>query len=71
MNDGAILSSRQIDVLKLLAAGNSNKETASKLGISVKTVEAHRWRLRLKINAPTLTHLVHYAIRNRIVEVQK
>jgi DNA-binding CsgD family transcriptional regulator len=71
MNDGVILSSRELAVLKLLAAGNSNKEAAAKLGISTKTVETHRWRMKLKINAPTLTHLVHYAIRNGIVEVQK
>jgi len=71
MNDGAILSSRELDVLKLLAAGNRNKEVASKLGISVKTVETHRWRLMTKINAPSLTHLVHYAIRHHIVQLEE
>lgn len=71
MNDGVILSSRELDVLKLLASGNGNKEVASTLGISVKTVETYRWRLKQKIRAPSLTHLIHYAIRHQIVKLQE
>jgi len=71
MNDGVILSGRELDVLKLLAAGNGNKEVASALGISVKTVEIYRWRLMQKINAPSVIHLVHYAISHQIVELHR
>jgi DNA-binding CsgD family transcriptional regulator len=66
-----VLSRRELDVLKLLATGNGNKEVASVLGISPKTVECYRSRVMLKINARSLTHLVHYAIRHRIVELQR
>jgi two-component system response regulator NreC len=67
----APLSVREVDVLKLLAIGNCTKEIASVLGISPKTVDSYRSRLMLKINARSLAHLVHYAIRHQIVELQK
>jgi len=62
-----ILSERERDVLRLLAEGKSNKEVSSVLDISVRTVEAFRARLMLKLQAPSFAHLVHYAIRNGIV----
>lgn len=64
------LSGREKDVLKWLAVGKSNKEISSILKISVKTVEHYRERLRLKTRARTVAHLVHYAIRHGIVEIQ-
>jgi DNA-binding CsgD family transcriptional regulator len=64
---GLNLTGRELDVLRLLGTGNSNKEISSVLGISVKTVETYRSRLMLKVHAPSLTHLVHYAIRHQIV----
>jgi DNA-binding CsgD family transcriptional regulator len=67
-NDAVLLSMREGEVLRLLASGNSNKEISCILSISVKTVETYRARLMLKINAPSLTHLVHYAIRHQIVQ---
>ncbi len=67
---GLILSGREREVLRLLATGNSNKEISSALAISVKTVETYRSRVMLKTHAPSLTHLVHYAIRHQIVKVQ-
>ncbi len=63
------LSPREREVLALLATGRSNKEISSILAISVKTVESHRARVMLKLRAPSLVHLVHYAIRHRIVEL--
>jgi DNA-binding NarL/FixJ family response regulator len=53
-----------------LAAGNGSKEVASALAISVRTVETYRWRLLHKINAPSLTHLVHFAIRHKLVALK-
>jgi DNA-binding CsgD family transcriptional regulator len=64
------LSSREKQILGLLAEGKSNKEIAWQLGISVKTVESHRSRLMIKLNAPSLAYLVHYAIGHHIVQVQ-
>jgi DNA-binding CsgD family transcriptional regulator len=67
---GFNLTGREQEVLRLLATGNSNKEVSSVLGISVKTVETYRSRLMLKTHAPSLTLLVHYAIRHQIVQLQ-
>jgi DNA-binding CsgD family transcriptional regulator len=65
-----VLSSREKQVLRLLAEGKSNKEISPILGISVKTVETYRSRLMLKLRAPSLIHLVHYAIRHNLVDLQ-
>jgi DNA-binding NarL/FixJ family response regulator len=63
-----ILSPREREVIQLVAEGNSNKEVAAALGISRKTIECHRANIMRKLNVHTLSDLVHYAIRNRIVE---
>jgi DNA-binding CsgD family transcriptional regulator len=68
---GVVLSGRERDVLGLLATGKSNKEISSVLVISVRTVEAYRSRLMLKIKAPSFAFLVHYAISNKIVGLQR
>ena len=62
-----VLTPRQRETIQLLAEGKSNKEVASTLGISVKTVEAHRANIMLKLNLHSVAELVHYAIRNDIV----
>jgi DNA-binding NarL/FixJ family response regulator len=61
------LTSRERELLQLLAEGKSNKEAATALGISVKTVETHRANIMRKLNLHSISELVHYAIRNRIV----
>jgi len=63
------LSSRELEIVKLLAEGKSNKEMSSILSISVKTVEAHRARVLLKLHVDSLVGLVRYAIRNHLVEL--
>jgi DNA-binding NarL/FixJ family response regulator len=63
-----MLTPRQRETIQLLAEGKSNKEVAGTLGISVKTVEAHRANIMLKLNLHSVTELVHYAIRNDIVQ---
>lgn len=63
------LTAREREVLKLLAEGNSNKEAARILGISRKTVEAHRANLMRKLKLRSVAGLVHFAIRNKIVEI--
>jgi DNA-binding CsgD family transcriptional regulator len=62
------LSPREVEVVRLLAQNKSNKEVSSVLGISVKTIEAHRARILLKLQLDSLVGLVHYAIRNHLVE---
>jgi DNA-binding CsgD family transcriptional regulator len=64
------LSDREQQVLRLLAEGKSNKEISPILAISVKTVETYRSRLMLKLRAPSLIQLVHYAIRHNLVDLQ-
>lgn len=63
-----VLSPREREVVQLLAEGNSNKEAAAKLGISQKTVECHRANIMRKLNVHSLSDLVHFAIRTRMVE---
>jgi DNA-binding CsgD family transcriptional regulator len=63
-----ILSDREVEVLNLLAQGKSNKEAASALRISEKTVETYRSRTKLKLGLSSLAELIHYAIRNGIVK---
>jgi DNA-binding NarL/FixJ family response regulator len=62
------LTSREREVLQLLAEGQANKEIGSTLGISSKTAETHRARIMAKLNLHSITELVRYAIRNRIIE---
>jgi DNA-binding NarL/FixJ family response regulator len=62
------VTTRERELIQLLAEGNSNKEAASALGISARTVEAHRANLMHKLHFRSLSDLVRYAIRNKIVE---
>jgi DNA-binding NarL/FixJ family response regulator len=61
------LTPREREILQLLAEGNSNKEVATLLNISVNTAEAHRANIMLKLDFHSLADLVMYAVRNRIV----
>jgi two-component system, NarL family, response regulator NreC len=62
------LTSREREVVRLLAKGTSNKEIAAILGISVRTAETHRAALMRKLGLDSLAGVVRYAIRNNIVE---
>lgn len=62
------LTPREREVLQLLAEGKSNKEVSSLLGISVNTAEAHRANIMLKLDLHSITELVHYAVRNKIIK---
>ena len=62
------LTVREREIIQLLAEGKSNKEAASALGISVKTIEAHRANVMRKLHLRSLSDLVRYAIRNKIVQ---
>jgi DNA-binding NarL/FixJ family response regulator len=62
------LTSREREVLQLLVEGHGNKEIGSALGITTKTAETHRARIMAKLELHSMSELVRYAIRNRIIE---
>jgi DNA-binding NarL/FixJ family response regulator len=62
------LTSREREIVQLLAEGKSSKEVASSLCISVKTAETHRANIMRKLQLHTVSELVRYAVRNQIVE---
>ena len=68
VTESSRLSPRERHIVQLLAEGQSNKEVARTLEISVKTVETHRSNIMRKMGFASLSDLVRYAIRNRIVE---
>ena len=62
------LTPRQREIIQLLAEGQSSKEIAVALGLSVKTAETHRANLMKRLNCHTASEIVRYAIRNNIIE---
>lgn len=62
------LTSREREIVQLLAEGKSSKEVAASLNISVKTAETHRANIMRKLQLHTVSELVRYAVRNQIVE---
>ena len=63
------LTSREREVVQLLAEGKSTKEVACHLNLSVKTAETHRSNIMRKLGLHSVTELVLYAVRNGIVQV--
>ena len=61
--DGELLSSREREVLQLVAEGKTSNQIAEKLHISAKTVETHRQQVMLKLNIKNVAELTKYAIR--------
>jgi DNA-binding NarL/FixJ family response regulator len=64
----AQLTSREVEVLQLIAEGKANKETAAELGIGMKTVEKHREHLMQKLDIHDTAGLTRYAISAGIIE---
>ena len=65
---GTHLTSRESEVLQLVAEGFANKQVAAELGISIKTVEKHRQHLMDKLNIHDTAGLTRYAIAARVIE---
>jgi len=65
----ATLTTREKEVLKVLAEGNSVKEIAGGLNLSVKTVEAHKFNLMRKLDIHNKAQLVQYAIQKKIIQI--
>jgi RNA polymerase sigma factor (sigma-70 family) len=69
VNDAADkLTLRQRETLQLIAEGNTTKEIAKKLNISVKTVETHRMQLMERLDIHDIAGLVRYALRSGLIE---
>lgn len=69
--DEPALTARETEVLVYLANGYTNKEVASKLMISVKTVETHRANIMKRLQLQTRFELVDYALKNGYMEAPK
>src|SRR5450432_161655 len=65
----ATLTTREKEVLKVLAEGSSVKEIATSLNLSVKTVEAHKFNLMRKLDIHNKAQLVQYAIQKKIIKL--
>jgi len=64
-----VLTSREREVIQLLAEGKTSKEVAVTLNLSVKTAETHRTNLMRKLGLHSVADLTRYAVRNGIVQV--
>lgn len=65
----AVLTSREIEILKLYVDGLINKEISDKLDISIRTVETHKNHMMKKLGLKSTVELVKFAIRNKIAEI--
>ena len=63
-----LLSSREVEVLQLIAEGQPNKQVAAELGVSFKTVDKHRQHLMAKLNIHDIAGLTRFAIAEGIIE---
>ncbi len=64
-----VLTTREREVIQLLAEGKTSKEVAVALNLSVKTAETHRTNLMRKLGLHSVADLTRYAVRNGIVQV--
>ena len=62
------LSTREREVLQLIAEGKTNKEVATKLNLSVYTVDSHRGKIMEKLNLHSAGELVRFAMKNGLVD---
>ena len=63
-----LLTTREREVLQMIAEGKTNKEIATTLTLSVYTVEAHRGRIMEKLNLHSSGELVRFAVRNGLID---
>ena len=63
-----LLSTREREVLQLIAESKTNKDIANGLNLSVYTVEAHRGRIMEKLNLHSIGELVRFAVRNGLID---
>jgi two-component system response regulator NreC len=63
-----LLTSREREVLQMIAEGKTNKEIATSLNLSVYTIEAHRGRIMEKLNLHSTSELVRFALRSGLID---
>jgi two-component system nitrate/nitrite response regulator NarL len=63
-----LLTPKETEVLRLVALGHLNKEIADQLGVSIRTVETHRFNLRKKLDLADTASLTRYAIQCGLVK---
>lgn len=63
-----ILSDREYQVLRMIAAGRTIKQIAEDLSLSIKTVSTYRTRIMQKMNMKTNAELMHYAINQQLLD---
>jgi two-component system response regulator NreC len=66
--DGAVLSPRETEVLKLMALGHTNREIGEQLSLSVRTVETHRAHIQQKLGLSSRPELTRYALANGLID---
>jgi len=64
----ALLTAREREVLQLIAEGKTNKEIASRLGVSINTVETHRKHIMEKLDLHNTAEIVRFAVRKKVVQ---
>jgi DNA-binding NarL/FixJ family response regulator len=64
----SVLTPREIEVVRLLAEGKTNKEVGALLGVSTRTVESHRSNIMQKMKFASFSDLIRFAVRNKIVQ---
>jgi DNA-binding NarL/FixJ family response regulator len=67
--EGSRMNSRELELLRRLAIGESNREVADAMHLNLRTIEGHRAALMKKMKFDSLADLVKYAVRNGIVEL--
>ena len=65
------LTAREIEVLRLIARGHTNREIAERLFLSVRTVESHRARIQRKLGRSRRSDLVDYVLERGLVEASE
>ncbi len=65
---GVPLTAREIEILRLLATGESNKHVANVIGLSMRTVESHRTHIMRKMKFENFSDLVRFAVRNNLID---
>lgn len=66
--EGTTLTGREVQVIRLLAEGKSNKQVADMLGVSVRTIESHRNHIMRKMNFTSFSELIRFALRANLVK---
>lgn len=67
-NELSKLTDREREVLKLIAEGKTSKDIAKVLGISYKTIDAHRENIKRKTDIDSIAGLTRLAVRSRLIE---